>query len=148
MLGCISHAMLWNPRRCDWCRLTRCVTKQHIRSQTWKKEKKTNFFFFPSKPKLTKQHIFLKRWTSFKRRGIFLNVDPTEKFSTLSRNYLPSTLLVLSRVQSKLEAMMSRGHLSTAAVAAPHSGRFRSLSEERLQQVPEVIALPGEICAF
>lgn len=33
------------------------------------KEKKTNFLF--SKAKLTKQHIFLKRWTTFRHWGIF-----------------------------------------------------------------------------
>lgn len=108
MLGCISYAMLWNLTRCDWCGLTWCVTKQHIRSQTWREKKpKLVFFFFSSKPKLMKHHIYLKRWTSFKHRGVLLNVGPTEKFSILSRKYLLFTLLVLSRVQSKLEKVMS-----------------------------------------
>jgi len=41
--------------------------------------------------------------------------------------------------------MNSLGHLSTAAIAGSEPGRLRSLSEGWLQQVPEVITLPGEI---
>lgn len=67
-----------------------------------------------------------------------------ENFSILARRYLLSTLLVLPKIQSKLEKMMSLGHHSTVTLSGCGPGRFRSLLEERLQQVLEVIPLMGK----